>query len=55
MGRQTGADAPEPTEARRPDQARHPVDVDPRAILLERLMEVPEESVPAECKGRKAR
>ena len=54
-GRRTGTDAPEPTEAQPPDRARHLVDVDPWAILLEQLTEVPEESVPAERKGRKAR
>ena len=42
---------PAPREARRPgatDEERRFVDVDPWAVLLEQLMEVPEEGVPAE-------
>ena len=49
--RRTAAEAPAPGEARRPDEERRFVDVDPWAVLLERLTEPPEESAPA---GREA-
>ena len=35
--------APEPETTRRPEPERRYVDVDPWAVLLEQLMEVPEE------------
>ena len=42
-----------PRDASQPDRERRLVDVDPWAILLEQLMEVPEESAPAERKRGK--
>ncbi len=51
--RRTRTDAPAPDATRQPDRERHLVDVDPWAILLEQLMEVPEESAPAERKRGK--
>jgi hypothetical protein len=53
--RRTRTDAPDPDAASQPDRERRLVDVDPWAILLEQLMEVPEESVPAERKARKGK
>ena len=47
---QTRAETPAPDAARPPARERRFVDVDPWA-LLERLMEVPEESTSAERKG----
>ena len=49
----TRTDAPAPDATRQPDRERRLVDVDPWAILLEQLMEVPEESAPAERKRGK--
>ena len=49
--RQNGTDTPAFTVAQRPNQARRLVDVDPWAMLLEDLMEVPEEDAPAEREG----
>ena len=49
--RRTGTGTPAPNAARPPDRERRFVDVDPWAVLLERLMEVPEEGAPAERKG----
>jgi len=43
-GRQTGAKAPEPIDAQRPDRARRLVDVDPWAMLLEGLTESSEDA-----------
>jgi hypothetical protein len=40
-----------PDAARRPDREGRFVDVDPWVVLLEQLMEIPEESAPAERKG----
>ena len=42
-----------PSTARQADGERRPVDIDPWAVLLERLTEVPEEGVPAGRKGGK--
>ena len=38
-----------------PNQERRFIDVDPWAVLLEQLMEVPEESAPAERKRGKGK
>jgi hypothetical protein len=51
--RRIRADAPAMSTASQPDRERRLVDVDPWAILLEQLTEVPEESVPAERKRGK--
>jgi hypothetical protein len=48
----TTAEAPATGAARRPERERRFVDVDPWAVLLEGLMEVPEESEPAERKTK---
>jgi hypothetical protein len=55
-GRRRGARrtaAETPSTARQGDGERRPVDIDPWAVLLEQLTEVPEEGVPAERKGGK--
>ena len=49
--RRTGTGTPTPNAAQPPDRQRRFVDVDPWAVLLEQLMEVPEEGAPAERKG----
>ena len=49
--RRTGTETPAPNAARPPDRERRFVDVDPWALMLEGLMEVPEEGAPAERKG----
>jgi hypothetical protein len=41
--RRAGAGTPAPDMAKRTDRERRPVDVDPWAVLLKQLMEVPEE------------
>jgi hypothetical protein len=41
-------DAPAPERTRQPEHERRYVDVDPWVMLLEQLMEVPEESAPIE-------
>src|SRR3954471_18432073 len=51
--RRTGAESPASTTTQRPDGERRLVDIDPWAVLLEQLMEVPEEGVPAGRKGGK--
>ena len=48
-----GGHAPEPAKARRPEPERRYVDVDPWAMLLEQLMEMPEER-PAEDERKPA-
>ena len=48
--RRTGTETPAPNAARPPDRERRFVDVDPWAVLLEGLMQAPEESVPPERK-----
>jgi hypothetical protein len=50
--RRDGGAAPELGMARQPEPERRYVDVDPWAVLLEQLMEVPEEQ-PAERNGTK--
>jgi len=45
--RPTGAGMPVSAAAQAPDRERRPVDVDPWAVLLEQLMEVPDEGTPA--------
>ena len=50
--RRTAAETP--STARQADGERRPVDIDPWAVLLERLTEVPEEGVPAESEGGKS-
>jgi hypothetical protein len=52
--RRDGGVVPEPGTTRRPEPERRYVDVDPWAVLLEQLMEVPEEQ-PAECNGAKGK
>ncbi len=49
--RQKGTDTPASTGAQRPKQSRRLVDIDPWAMLLEGLMETPEEDVPAGREG----
>ena len=53
--RRTASERPTPSTAQRPDGVRRLVDVDPWAVLLEQLMEVPEESGPAGRKDGKER
>ena len=53
--RRTGTETPAPNAARPPDGEPRFVDVDPWALLIEQLMEVPEEGAQAERKGRKGR
>jgi hypothetical protein len=53
--RRTGTGTPTPDAARPPDRERRFVDVDPWAVLLEGLMELPEEGAPAGRKGGKGR
>ena len=50
--RQTDAKTPATSAMPPPSQERRFVDIDPWAVLLEQLMEVPEEE-PAGCKGGK--
>jgi hypothetical protein len=45
---------PQPETSRRPEPERRYVDIDPWAVLLEQLMEVPEEQ-PAERDGAKGK
>ena len=49
-----GSARPEPETTRRQEPERRLVDVDPWAVLLEQLMEVPEEQ-PAERKATKGK
>jgi hypothetical protein len=49
--RRTGAETPASTTARRPYPERRLVGVDPWAVLLEQLTELPEESASAEWKN----
>ena len=51
--RDDGGAAPEPEMSRRPEPERRYVDVDPWAMLLEQLMEMPEER-PAEDERKPA-
>ena len=50
--RDDGGAAPEPEMSRRPEPERRYVDVDPWAVLLEQLMEVPEEEPTKQRKPR---
>ncbi len=50
--RRDGSAAPEQGTAQRPEPERRYVDVDPWAVLLEQLMEVPEEEAPEQRKPR---
>jgi hypothetical protein len=49
----TPAEAPD--AARQPNRERRLVDVDPWAVLLEQLMEVPDENAPAGREGSKGK
>ena len=51
--RRTGAETPASTTARRLTGKRRLVGIDPWAVLLEQLTEMPEERAPAERKGGK--
>ncbi len=50
--RRSGSAVPEPVRTRRPEPECRYVDVDPWAVLLEQLMEMPKEQ-PAERNGTK--
>ena len=52
--RRNGGAAPKPETTQQPEPERRYVDVDPWAVLLEQLMEVPEEQ-PAKCNGTKGK
>ena len=45
----TPAEAPD--AARQPNRERRPIDIDPWAVLLEQLMDVPDENAPAGREG----
>ena len=53
--RRTGTETPAPNAARPPDGEPRFIDVDPWALLIEQLMEVPEEGAPAERKDHEGR
>ena len=54
-GRQSGAGTPASNTPQRPDRERHLVDVDPWAMLLEGLMEVPDETASEPPRAKQGR